>query len=113
MAQNAVSFHKREIPRSGKLTKCALLAIFISKLLAARKTMPMLAKINALLACSQRPFVTVLLIQRKLFSYDAPKVSNFTSGGVQNRETKNRALGTIVTAIQDFSRKTHFSVIFL
>ena len=63
--------------------------------------MPMLAKINALLACSQRPFVTVLLIQRKLFSYDAPKVSNFTSGGVQNRETKNRALGTIVTSIQD------------
>ena len=63
--------------------------------------MPMLGKINALLACSQRPFVTVLLIQRKLFSYDAPKASNFTSGGVQNRETKNRALGTIVTSIQD------------
>ena len=26
----------------------------------------------------------------------------FTSGGVQNRETKNRTLGTIVTSFQDF-----------
>ena len=30
-----------------------------------------------------------------------PKASNFTSGGVQNCETKNRGLGTIVTSIQD------------
>ena len=30
-----------------------------------------------------------------------PKASNFTSGGVQNRDTKNRRLGTIVTSIQD------------
>ena len=30
-----------------------------------------------------------------------PKTSNFTSGGVQNRDTKNRRLGTIVTSIQD------------
>ena len=30
-----------------------------------------------------------------------PKASNFTSGGVQNRDTKNRRLGTIVTPTQD------------
>ena len=30
-----------------------------------------------------------------------PKASNFTSGRVQNRDTKNRRLGTIVTSIQD------------
>ena len=30
-----------------------------------------------------------------------PKASNFTSGGVQNRDTKNRRLGTIVMSIQD------------
>ena len=30
-----------------------------------------------------------------------PKASNFTSGGVQNRDTKNRRLGTIVASIQD------------
>ena len=33
--------------------------------------------------------------------FDVPKASNFTSGGVQNRDTKNRRLGTIVTSIQD------------
>ena len=33
--------------------------------------------------------------------FDVPKASNFTSGAVQNRETKNRGLGTIVTSIQD------------
>ena len=33
--------------------------------------------------------------------FDLPKASNFTSGGVQNRETKNRGLWTIVTSIQD------------
>ena len=33
--------------------------------------------------------------------FDVPKASNFTSGGVQNCETKNRGLGTIVTSIQD------------
>ena len=42
--------------------------------------------------------------------FDVPKVSNFTSGGVQNRDTKNRRLGTI--GLQA-SRKTDFSVIFL
>ena len=31
--------------------------------------------------------------------FDVPKASNFTSGGVQNRDTKNRRLGTIVTSI--------------
>ena len=30
-----------------------------------------------------------------------PKASNFISGRVQNRDTKNRRLGTIVTSIQD------------
>ena len=33
--------------------------------------------------------------------FDVPKASNFTSGGVQNRDTKNMRLGTIVTSIQD------------
>ena len=33
--------------------------------------------------------------------FDVPKASNFPSGGVQNRETKNRRLGTIVTSFQD------------
>ena len=33
--------------------------------------------------------------------FDVPRASNFTSGGVQNRDTKNRRLGTIVTSIQD------------
>ena len=32
---------------------------------------------------------------------DVPKKSNFTYGGVQNRETKNRRLETIVTSFQD------------
>ena len=34
--------------------------------------------------------------------FDVPKASNFTSGWVQNRETKNKRLGTIVTSFQDF-----------
>ena len=33
---------------------------------------------------------------------DVPKASNFTAGRVQNRETKNRRLGTIVMSFQDF-----------
>ena len=33
--------------------------------------------------------------------FNVPKASNFTSGGVQNHDTKNRRLGTIVTSIQD------------
>ena len=33
--------------------------------------------------------------------FDVPKASNFTSGGVQNHDTKNRRLGTIVTSIQN------------
>ena len=33
--------------------------------------------------------------------FDVPKASNLTSGGVQNRDTKNRRLRTIVTSIQD------------
>ena len=32
--------------------------------------------------------------------FDVPKATNFTSGGVQNRDTNGR-LGTIVTSIQD------------
>ena len=34
-------------------------------------------------------------------SFDISKASNFTSGGVQNRETENRRLGMIVTSFQD------------
>ena len=42
--------------------------------------------------------------------FDVPKVSNFTSGGVQNRDTKNRRLGTIVMSIQDsMSREKQIS----
>ena len=33
--------------------------------------------------------------------FDVPKVSNFTSGGVQNCKTKNRRLRMIVTSFQD------------
>ena len=33
--------------------------------------------------------------------FNVPNASNLTSGGVQNRDTKNRRLGTIVTSIQD------------
>ena len=35
--------------------------------------------------------------------FDEPKTWNFTSGGVQNRETKNRTLRMIVTSFQDFT----------
>ena len=45
--------------------------------------------------------------------FDVPKASNFASGGVQNRETKNRRLGTIVTSFQDFKlREKHISPTF-
>ena len=50
----------------------------------------------------------LISVAKKVFSiaiflpcFDVPKASNFTSGGVQNSETKNRRLGTIVTSIQD------------
>ena len=46
--------------------------------------------------------------------FDVPKASNFTSSGVQNRETKNRGLGTILTSIQDFKpREKQISPTFL
>ena len=47
--------------------------------------------------------------------FDVPKASNFTSGEVQNRETKNRRLGMLVTSFQNFRtsfqalQKTDFS----
>ena len=45
--------------------------------------------------------------------FDVPKASNFTSGRIQNRETKNRGLGTIVTSIQDSKpREKHISPTF-
>ena len=34
--------------------------------------------------------------------FDVQKASNFTSDGVQNRETKNRRLGKIETSFQEF-----------
>ena len=50
----------------------------------------------------------LISIAKKIFDsdfpspcFDVPKSSNFTSGGVQTRDTKNRRLGTIVTSIQD------------
>ena len=33
---------------------------------------------------------------------DVPKAPNFNSSGVQNRETKNKTLGMIVTSSQGF-----------
>ena len=36
--------------------------------------------------------------------FDVPKALNFTSGRLQNRKTKNRRLGTIVTSFQDFEQ---------
>ena len=54
------------------------------------------------------PNVLIGLAKKKKFDsgfpspcFDIPKASNFTSGRVQNRETKNRRLGTIVTSFQD------------
>ena len=66
--------------------------------------------------------LNVLICIAKIFDndfpsscFDAPDASNFTSGGVQNHEAKNRTLGMIATSFQDFklSKKTNFSVIFL
>ena len=61
----------------------------------------------SLFARSNLPNV-LISVAKKIFDsdfpspcFDVPKASNFTSGGVQNRETKNRGLGTIVTSIQD------------
>ena len=58
---------------------------------------------------AQLNFPNVLIsVAKKFFDsdfpslcFDVPKASNFTSSGVQNRDTKNRRLGTIVTSIQD------------
>ena len=38
-----------------------------------------------------------------------PKASNLTSGGIQNRDTKNRRLGTIVTSILDSKPREQIS----
>ena len=53
--------------------------------------------------------VLMISITKKNFDSDFPfpcfdvlKESNVTSGGVQNHETKNRRLGTIMTSFQDF-----------
>ena len=51
----------------------------------------------------------LICIPKKIFDidfpspcFDVPKASNFTTSGAQNRETKTRRLGTIVTSFQDF-----------
>ena len=62
----------------------------------------------------------LISIMKKFFDGDfpspcfhVPKASNFTSGGVQNRDTKNRRLGTILTSIQDSKpRKKQISQLF-
>ena len=41
--------------------------------------------------------------------FDVPKASNFTSGGVQNCDTKNRRLGTIIIIIIHVSAMLYFS----
>ena len=47
----------------------------------------------------------LICVAKKIFDSDFPSpcfdVSNLISGGVQNRDTKNRGLGMIVTSIQD------------
>ena len=61
-----------------------------------------------LFACLDLP--NILISKAKKFfdsvfpssCFEVLKASNFTSGGVQNHETKNRRLGTIVTSFQDF-----------
>ena len=52
---------------------------------------------------------TYMYTKKKIFNsdspspcFDVPKASHFTSGRVQNRETKNRRLRMIVTSFQDF-----------
>ena len=47
--------------------------------------------------CSKKVFSIAIFLSRVLM-YQKHQIS--TSGGVQNRETKNRGLGTIMTAIQ-------------
>ena len=62
----------------------------------------------------------LISVAKKLFDrdfpspcFDVPKASNCTSGGVQNREIKNRRLGTIVTSFQDSkTRKKQISPTF-
>ena len=62
-------------------------------------------------------FNVLICIAKKIFDSDfpspccdVPKASNFTSGGVQNRETKIRRLGTIITSFQDSKpREKHIS----
>ena len=65
----------------------------------------------------------LISVAKKFFDSDfpypcflVPKASNFTSGGVQNRDTKNRRLGTIVTSTDSglqASRKflSHFLIV--
>ena len=48
---------------------------------------------------SKETFSIAIFLPRDLMYH---KASNFTSGGVQNRETKNRTLGMILTSFQDF-----------
>ena len=49
--------------------------------------------------CSKKIFSIAIFLPPPCF--DVPKASNFTSGGVQNLDTKIRRLGMIVTSIQD------------
>ena len=67
--------------------------------------------------CTDKYIKTIYLIVINFSSpcFDVPKTWNFTSSGVQNRETKDRRLGMIVTSfhrsgLRD-SRKTNFSAI--
>ena len=40
--------------------------------------------------------------KKSIAIFDVPKTGNFSSGGVQNHETKNRRVGMIVMSFQDF-----------
>ena len=54
--------------------------------------------------CTDKCIKTIYLIVINFSSpcFDVPKTWNFTSSGVQNRKTKNRRLGMIVTSFQNF-----------
>ena len=60
--------------------------------------------------------IAILLFASDFHSpcFDVPKAPNLSSGGVQNREIKNRRLRMIVASFQDFKlgEKTDFADIF-
>ena len=58
------------------------------------------ARLNLPNVLYTKKYISIAIFLPRVF--DVPKASNFTSVGVQNRVTRNRRLGTIVTSFQDF-----------